>query len=263
MFADEYPSARDEVLEFLETRKERTAKPNILRFLGKIRPKSCLLLEYCLKALHIGEDDDCSGEIAIVAAKLLGKHFGGDYDVLARILSEREKKYTYKNMLLPYIKIWIPLCEGWPENEELDNIFKLINKQKQLYEVYFVLICQKSSSKTVFSVLKNLLSSSPPRHRWYSRDITRHFLRRLQKDDILLKMLMECLENNPTPSEKATFPRLIGVARGISPELRTWCIREADHQLSGAESLEIGYDLIISEPRPVVYSLLEVLDQSS
>src|SRR4030042_3834260 len=123
LFADQYPSPRDEALSFLEARTEQTSKPNILRFLGRVRPKSRLLLEYCLKALLIGDDrQDSSGEEAVVAAELLGANYAGDRDTLAHIMTERARKHVYEKVILV-------LCEGWPESEELRLIFEIVKSR--------------------------------------------------------------------------------------------------------------------------------------
>ena len=52
VFADDYPVARDAALHFLETLTTKPTHPNILRFLGRVRPKSRLLLECCLSIFH-------------------------------------------------------------------------------------------------------------------------------------------------------------------------------------------------------------------
>jgi len=253
IFADEFPSPRDEAIRFLEDRTERTATPNILRFLGRVRPKSQILLEYCLKALCIGDDQHgCSREGVAVAAELLGTHFGGDSDVLGRIISGSPEERIDENVILA-------LCEGWPKSEELERIFEIVHKQRVplSYATYFQLICRKSSSVVVFDAL---MSSFEPHRRWGSRGISRPILRRLEMDNSFCRMLFKCLQNNPTPFEKATIPRLIGVARGVSSELRTWCTEEVNHQLSSKKSPEIGFDLIVGELRPVAHSLQEVLN---
>ena len=259
IFADEFSSPRDEAIRFLEDRTERTATPNILRFLSRVRPKSQILLEYCLKALCIGDDQhNCSIEGVAVAAELLGTHFGGDSDVLGHITSGSHEEHIDENVILA-------LCEGWPKSEELERIFEIVRKQKQPldYPTYFQLICRKSPSKAVFDDLIALISSVEAHNRWGYQGISRPVLRRLQTDDTFFEMLIERLQNNPTPSEKATISRLISVARGLTSELRTWCIEEVNHQLSGNESPEIGFDLIIGELRPVAHSLLDVLNQPS
>lgn len=257
LFADQYPSPRDEALSFLEARTEQTSKPNILRFLGRVRPKSRLLLEYCLKALLIGDDrQDSSGEEAVVAAELLGVDYAGDSDLLAHIMTERARKQVYEKVILV-------LCEGWPESEELGLIFEVI-KTKNVplsYPAYFQLISRKSKSEIVFKAIINELSSFDYIKEYHMQAISRPVLRRLQTDNNLAAMLTKKLKDDPTASEKATIPRLIAAARGITPELRVWSNEELNRQLTGKQSPQVGVDLIMGELRPVVHSLLDVLNQ--
>lgn len=258
MFADEYPAPRDEALRFLETRVERTTQPNILRFLGRVRPKSRLLLEYCLKTLRIGEDQyDCSANDEVIeAAELLGTHFGSDQEVLKRIVSGNAARHIYEKVILA-------LCEGWPDSEELGRIYEVVRKQKLplSYATYFSLMSRKGSSKTMLGALMKLVSNSGRIHQRYLLGINRPVISRLRTDDNLYAMLTEALQNELSPSSKATIPRLIGAGRGITPELRAWCTGEVDRQLRGQQSPEIGFDLLAGELRPVVHSLLDVLSQ--
>ena len=86
---------------FLSERPERTAGHDTLLFLGRTMPGTRLLLEYCLKALHIGEDGaDVGGPLALVAAELLGANFRGDPEVLKAILSGRAQQYLYEKTIL-------------------------------------------------------------------------------------------------------------------------------------------------------------------
>lgn len=259
LFADEYPSPRNEMLNFLESRGERNAKPNILRLLSRVRPKSPLLLEYCLKTLCIGEDrNTCSWEETAVAAELLGKNFDGDSDVLTHIISGSPKDHANE-------KVIITLCEGWSESEELNSIFERVSGQERplSYATYFQLICLKSPSEYVFNALLEVISNYERLHRSYFQSITRPILRRLQIDDSFSAMLLNHLQNNPNPSEKATIPKLIGASRGMPSELRTWCIEEANRQQSDSKCPEIGFDLVVGELRPVIYSLMDVLSQQN
>jgi hypothetical protein len=259
IFADKFSSPRDEAISFLEDRTERTATPNILRFLGRVSPKSQILLEYCLKALCIEDDPhNCSRENVAVAAELLGTHFGGDNEILGHIISGSSEEHIDKNVILA-------LCEGWPESEEMNRVFEIvrIHEIPLDYNLYFQLICRKSPSKAVFDALIAFLTSPKAHKRWVYPNISRPVLRRLRTDDRFFEMLIERLQNNPTPSEKATIPMLIGAARGLTSELRNWCIEEVNRQLCGNESPEIGFDLIIGELRPVAQSLLDVLNQPS
>lgn len=257
-FIDEFPSAQEEALRFLESRIERTAGPNVLHFLGRMRPRSRLLLSYCFETLHIGDDQaDCSGsEDALAAAELLGSHFGSDNNVLARIASGQHTERIQEKDVLA-------LCEGWPESEELEQLFNLVRHQNPplSYTAYFQLITRKSPSEVVFGAVTGVLANF---NRYLSRHpqlVTHSVLRRLRNDEDLEFMLSNRLQDEPSLSEVASIPRLISAARGLPPGLRKWCSEEADAQLNGAKSPEIGIDLLSGERRPIAHSLLDALNQ--
>lgn len=259
IFADEFPVPRDDLLHFLEDNKEQAVPPNLLRFLGRVRPKSAIFLDYCLRGMFSKVSEPISAETSnLVAGELLGVHFGGDDDVLAAILSDTSMKDFYR-----YDPIIVALCEGWPTSDELKKIAAEIQERKATlaYPAYFRLICRMAPSTIVFDALIKKLPTPGRYYRYHLHRNIRSFLGRIQRDDTLLEMLTKCLKGNPTASEKATIPRLVFSARGSLSEMRTWCIEEMAKQLNDREFPEIGFDLFNDEPRQVLHSLLDVLDQ--
>jgi len=108
----------------------------------------------------------------------------------------------------------------------------------------------------VFDILTNVLAST--KNKWDYQAIIKPLLRRLKSDDELCEMLIKCLLNSPTPSQKATIPRLIGITRNIS-DIREWCIQEVDNQLGSNAPPEVGVNLFVGELQPVAHSLMEIL----
>ena len=196
----------------------------------------------------LGTDDE-----AMVAAELLGEHFGGDQEVLLQLISGWTVDSPQRGVILA-------LCEGWPESPLLDEIIEAWQDQRlELSHVaFFQLLSRKAQPEFIFHRLCDELSKPIP-NKWIFGDITRPIFRRLRTDDQFAALLVERLHQNPTPSEKATFPRFISVARGLSTDLREWCIEEADRQLSGTQPPEVAMDGISGEFRPVIHSLLDAL----
>jgi len=252
--ADEYPLLRDELLTLLADAENRSIAPNILRFIGRVRPKSNLLLDYCLQGIRT----QAGLESVIVAAELLGTQFGGDENVLERIASANVDELAYDSGVI------IALCEGWAESEILEQILLRIREQERRvpYPVFFQLASRKSPSQFLFDAIIEQLPLYE-RFRWEVPYMIRPIVRRLRVDSDLLNMLIERLQNEPSSSAKATVPQLISQAQGLSPELRDWCSDEIDRQLGGTMSPEVGFDWIAGDLRPVAHSLLDVLSQSS
>jgi len=118
LFADEFDEARDDVLSLLEDGTSFEIHENHLTFLARVRPGSHPLLKHCLRALSIGESRSIEGNgQVIVAAQLLGEHFGGDPTVLKLLLEG-------KLLDLLHPGIVVALCEGWPESVELEEVYQ-------------------------------------------------------------------------------------------------------------------------------------------
>lgn len=261
LFADEYPIPCNELIEFLDSQSDRPTDPNILRFLGRTRPKSNLLLEYCLDALA-GQNSqyDPSGERILVAAELLGENFRGDSIVLERILSNVRQGF------FPPFWVIMALAEGWYDSDEFgrlsDQVLQVgfeenFQEEFELNNIgYFALVCRKGTSNLMFNFLSQVFQQANSRS--YIRDHSL-IVRRLQTDEQLLVMLNNHLQNSPSTTEKATIPGLIARARGLPPELRHWCFNEVNAQLQDNSPPLMGIDLIARGIRPITHSLLDVL----
>jgi hypothetical protein len=194
-----------------------------------------------------------------VAAELLGTHFGGDHDIFMHIMPENAEKGIPQSLI-------IALCEGWPESEELTRIYESARKERREvnYSTYFHLKCRVESSESLFNTIINDLPTFNL-HPVYDPSWNNFYpvIRRIKTDEIIFTMLTRHLQNNPTSSEKITILKLIGAAKGLSPELRNWCIGELDCQLRGMEPPEIGIDFTTGENQPVAYTLLDILSKPS
>ena len=258
-FADEYPLPRQEALSFFEGREGRTAGPNSLRFLGRAHPGSGLLLDYCLGTLRTGSGGAraFAEDAGVVAAELLEQHFGGDQKVLRRVVGEDDAALTQEETIMA-------LCEGWPDSEELERAYRALQEQQSpmSYTAYFRLAWRKFDSQTFFADFTKALAnlSSERLGGSNAQHMVRPITARLRTDDELLALLQERLRSAPTASEKATMPRLIASARGVSADLRDWCIEEMARQIGPDVAPELGFDLSAGALLPVEHSLLRALD---
>jgi hypothetical protein len=66
-------------------------------------------------------DERLATEGDLVAAEVLGSNFGGDSDVLQYIMSHRTDERLDEKEILA-------LCEGWPERDELEQIFDQVRR---------------------------------------------------------------------------------------------------------------------------------------
>ena len=63
-------------------------------------------------------------------------------------------------------------------------------------------------------------------------------------------------------ASKASVPRVLAAARGLSPDLTAYCLREIEQQLR-LESPELGFDVMSAEIRGVHISLLDALNAAA
>jgi hypothetical protein len=83
-------------------------------------------------------------------------------------------------------------------------------------------------------------------------------IRRLQVDEAAFAQTKDALFSAPSPGLKASFPRLLSRAKGLSEELRDWCAAEC-RRAEGDNVGEVGFDLIAAQHRVVVESLFDLL----
>jgi hypothetical protein len=85
-------------------------------------------------------------------------------------------------------------------------------------------------------------------------------VRRLKEDDTAYAQMRGLLIGKPSPGVKASFPRLLARARGLTEDLYTWCQSETQRDKDLFVG-EVGLDLIASQKRLVVQSLFDVLSE--
>lgn len=248
--------AREEFLTFLENQPSRKADPNVLRFLERTRPRSSLLLEYCFGTLGTSQRNDLQEEV--VAAEILGHHFGGDQDVYRRLLSMENQGHLRDGYVLA-------LCEGWPESDAVREWAVRADQSPYLYHYItrFILRVLTGSSTNVQDTLRRHLHLRPYYYLLQQYTAPRPLVRRVQTDDALVAHLLAALAAGATPSEKVTFARLLSTARGMSVELAEWCIAEVAAAYGGDTTMESGIDMFSGALVPVGEALLDLLEAAT
>jgi hypothetical protein len=232
---------------------------NELQFLARIIPGGRLLLEKCLKALHIGEDKSIDlGWETLAAAEILGNQFAHDEGVYKRIIAECEGTWA------PYHAV-LALCEAWPKSEVLDRYQGdlTLDHIRNLFTSIVVIrfLCLKDSAEGVWKTLIRVLTNRRPQN--LSEATYAPVVRRIRNDELLYEIASAELLNQPSPTLKASLPRILIAARGISPNLRTWCLGELENQTVRNRASEIGFDIAAGAYRLVTYSIMDAMDTRS
>jgi hypothetical protein len=119
------------------------------------------------------------------------------------------------------------------------------------------LVCLKAPTEEIERMIGRFLANPEARH--FHEAVVPPIVRRLRFDDQLTARLAATLYDRPSPTEKATLPRLLAASRGMSPELQNWSRAEVDRQLGAERLSEIGFDLVAGANRAVWHGLMEEL----
>lgn len=261
-FADQYPTPRQEVLDFLSKDKPKIGQKESLLFLSRVQPQSQLLLEYCLGTLELNTPEIVERDVnkhpshadGVIAAEIIGEQFAGNKDALDRINDPR-------NVRNPDRKIAV-LSEGWPRSAELNALLDELAKTRRRCSEgtamrYF---SHRAGVIRMFMEIRRIIRSWSSNPKYHPNEaVCRPIIRRLQKDDSLLNNLMRYLKITDKPSEKVSIASIIHKARGLTPELKEWADQELIRQLSGNGS-ESGLDITTGEFVSVPYSIYGMLN---
>jgi hypothetical protein len=88
-------------------------------------------------------------------------------------------------------------------------------------------------------------------------------VRRVRSDDRLYEIATSELRKELPPTLKASLPRILIAARGITPDLKTWCLGELENQMAKKRLSEIGFDLAAGAYRPVSYALMDAMNSQA
>lgn len=253
--ADGYPSARESVLRTLERRPESRPTVNILSFVGRHRPGSRLLADYCIAALRSASTPATADalELVGVASELLATNFGADEAILLRLLEARDTPQTPES-------ITIALCAGWPESPQLASIHSHYREEQAqvTYLTWFQVQSRFGSGEVLADALRRYLVDAASGAAAVIPALARPIVRRLRSDADFAHLVSSVLRASPTPSEQATLPRLLASAQGLSDELREQVVAEIEAQLASPAPV-FGVDLRAGRPRLVAHALLDLL----
>jgi hypothetical protein len=219
---DEYSVPREELLTVLKESGSSQLFEELLRFIGRVSPRSPMLLRECLKIIrHEGHPTQRWIDLD-TAIELIGRDFAGDGRVLAA-LRESIQGHPYH----PEAVIWA-MCEGWPDAAEVGEEFA--ERKKDVLEASYLtpfhtqLLCARGSASDVFEALMRFLSyPHDDSLRYFSRSVSRPIVGRARRDEELHGLLKRRLKSPQNTSETVSICRILRLATGLDDELRAWC----------------------------------------
>ena len=257
--ADEFPAAKDEAIKLFAENSQARPSANELRFLARAVPGGRLLLDKCLQALQIGQARSIDlGWETLAAAEILGNQFSHDEEVYERIIAECKSDWP------PYHAI-LALCEGWPGSDVLERYrghLSLDHVRNQFTAIVVIrYLCLKESAEGVWQMVNRLVTNQRPQN--LAEATYAPLVRRVRGDDRLYEMATSELGKELSPTMKASLPRILIAARGITSELKTWCLAELENQMAKKRLSEIGFDLAARAYRPVSYALMDAMNSQA
>lgn len=242
----------------IDAESENGLPASTLRFVARERPGSGYLRQICERSLsHVASSSWSpwsSMTSRLTAAELLGRYFGGDDTLLQQLTERLGRRLDDEGAIAA-------LCEGWPASEELKVVADRLKAESVPLStpVTLKLVSTISSPIQVASIMSDVADR-------FSGDLWEapsywipNLVRRLQADDEVFNLLSGRMAKNPTSGEKASLPRLLTRARGLSDDLRCWCNDEITRSERDNAIAEVGMDLVAGEHRIVCQSLMDVV----
>jgi hypothetical protein len=224
-----------------------------VKLVERARPASGYLREICFKTFaHTGTSTWSAFSAALTAGEVLSRNFVGDEQTEAELL-----RRVNADPLSP--GVFAAISDGWATTPLMEALKANLREGTRLRIVmHFKLVAAVSPSDSFVEALVHgvdhlqgdLWEAIP---HWVPGVI-----RRLQVDEAAFAQTKDALFRTQSPGMKASFPRLLSRARGLSEELRDWCAEEC-RRAEGDSVGEVGFDLIAGQHRVVVDSLYDLL----
>lgn len=251
LYADGSSSLRKDLLEAINRNPNFMHSPAVLRFLGRTVPGSGLLLEACLDVIGA---EKYRRDTPLIAAQLLGKHFGGNAQMLERLA-------TMIGHMPPQEDILMALIEGWPESLIVRESFDwyVAHQASASYSLFFRLSGLFSTPEKLIKAIESLFKHWMMNPAVGFESIAPPLLRRLRQDSTFATALASWMISERKPSMVASVPRLLAGAGVLSDEVRDWCVAEIERLSEDGKTAPVGIDLLAGRVRPILHSLLDAI----
>ena len=223
-----------------------------IRFTERTRPGSGFLRDVCLRGLNYnGRTNWDTYSTALTAGEVLGRNFSGEQALEDQLLATINANMRNPGAIMA-------LCEGWPRSDRFLAMRSRFRTGRNGVPVSMRLATIFSTPERFVDVLgwaaENLQGDlwESPAH-WIPAVV-----RRLKTDDEAYGQMRTILFDEPSPSMKASFPRILAQARTLDADLRDWCRAECAKE-EGVFVAEVGTDLIAGQRRLVRQSLFDLL----
>ncbi len=256
-------AARSEFIDYCG-RETKILSSQALEALSRALPKSALLQEHCERIFFRQAPTDVNStpydveRCKIIGGQIIGRQFQSHSGLLA----ELEKRIAYGDTAGV-----VGISVGWPQSpllrECLDNA---LAAQWKNHSFGFVAAIHLAGIAGTTEQFKDIFFELLRRSEGHSREFLEYCvaptLDRLKADPALVQYSLKAIVTD-NADFKASMPRLLASAIGLTDELRSLCNRELTEQHSEKSIPLSGLDIIAGKVRTVSDALMDTLISAS
>ncbi len=247
--ADVSPDLAEEALDALDAGTACSA--SLLRLYARVRPRDQRMLARCLTILR-GELNPSSlaEDVTLAATELIADNYAGDAQALEKVCEAG---------LFPET-LMLVLAEGWPDSLQLKDAIESARRDEMFSRREYVLRVRVAVEKPNAAVkeLRHFIAYLASVGRHVDRGVPA-IVRRLRRDPAVVEELESAMFSAPSPSETASFARLLVLANPLAATTRERLTEAAEDAFSGVSAIHVAYDIVAGRQRPLAISLLDAL----
>ncbi len=256
LVARESIDVRDALLEAVNGDSKLARTPEVLLLRANIQPRSLALRDACINALDESGRQQWEFDSVDEAADILGEQFGADSETLS-LLKKLDPSFRNQGVILS-------LCAGWPESPELASVFEAFTGgDRHLALNYPTMFALKYTCTPAGDLVKTLDDDLRRGTQFILPLMVKPIRRRLARDRDAQEAFESVINDDASPTAKATTIRLLAIAAGLNDQLRAWSELEVRRQLAQVPAPELAFDLISNSVRALADSLLDALSGPS
>jgi hypothetical protein len=258
-YISESSAVRDAFIDYCGRETKRLSS-QALEALSRVLPRSNLLQAHCERMFVRNGPTDVNftphdGERTNI---ILGQIIGRQFQSHDGLLAELEKRIAYGNTAGV-----VGLYVGWPQSPLLkaclDQAVAADWKNHHFSYVAGIHLASVAGATDVFKdILSKLLAQSEGGPWSFLEYCVAPAVDRLKKDPALVQDSLKTIEKD-NPDFKASMPRLLSSAIGLTDELRALCNNELAKQHSRKTMPLSGLDIVAGKVRTVSDALMDTL----
>ena len=258
-YVSESSSLRTDFLAYC-SREPKALSSRAIEALARETPRSHLLREHCLRCLIGGSQDINASDLErrrreLVVGRILGRQFAGE-----TAIRDQLKKHAF---FRPSAAI-VGLSIAWKDSPVLVTEYEGLHasdgrRMRYGWPEAAYLVSTLGSRDEFCRFLVQLVENCTGFVWNFLPFCIEPIVERIKSEDGLASDVIQGMKSSKSGSQKASFPKLLGLANHMDDELRQWCEEEFAKQSNHTSLPEFGLDVSVGEIRPVAHAVLDAL----